>query len=211
MLPNQIRRVYWVTFPCFIKRSKHCMTNGRSSLLPLPSEATIEEKTKTCTDQRHGTYHWRHRLFKRIRIHASSQIIFSKSGEEKIGIFWMGRSHWDTDICLNFDWTLTPSLPKPVKFPGWKLHVHAFNFRSYNQSNFSTVRSMEILVRANAKKKNSLRVSNFTLLMVVVDWRHGSERVKLKTDMILVMQCAVNFELWRSCVALLVEQGTFPM
>ena len=31
-------------------------------MLPLPTEATVEEKTNACTDQRHSTYHWKSQI-----------------------------------------------------------------------------------------------------------------------------------------------------
>ena len=54
---------------------------------------------------------------------------------------------------------LTPSLPQPVQFPGWKVHAHAceqYIFRPCNKSNFSTVHLIKIHLHANVKKKTKI-------------------------------------------------------
>ena len=76
---------------------------------------------------------------------------------------------------------LTPSLPQPVKFPGWKMHVRAskqYIFRSYKiwfQCYALWWKSFHMPVRKRRQKQ--LRVLNFALLLVVLKWRHGSEVV----------------------------------
>ena len=65
---------------------------------------------------------------------------------------------------IQLNWgLLTPSLPEPVKFPGWKMHG-----RSYKQHIFqyySTCTLMKILSHASTKKKT--RVSDFALSLVI--------------------------------------------
>ena len=70
-------------------------------MLPLPTEATIEEKAtlgrsdavlRTIDD---------HKLFKKILIHASRQIIINTDGVEETGNYQMVRGHWITDIYYN--------------------------------------------------------------------------------------------------------------
>ena len=76
---------------------------------------------------------------------------------------------------------LTPSLPQPVKFPGWKMHGRAckqYIFRSCNiyfQFCEFWWRSFHMHVRKRRQK--GLRVANFALLWVVFKWPHGSEGV----------------------------------
>ena len=57
-------------------------------------------------------------------------------------------------LCLS---VLTPSLPQPVKFPGWKMHGRAgkqYIFWSYNTSTFNVYVLMKGLLHdASAKKK----------------------------------------------------------
>ena len=81
-----------------------------------------------------------------------------------------------------FNFFLTPSLPKPVRFPGWKMHRRAckqYIFRPFNnllsmctfwwKSFHNTVRK---------RKQKALRVSNLTFLLAIFKWHHGSEGVK---------------------------------
>ena len=86
--------------------------------------------------------------------------------------------NWKTAVSL---FALTPSLPKTVTFPGWKMHRRSckqYIFRSYNNllSMFTFWwKSFHNAVRK--RKQKGLRVSNFTLLLAIFKW-HGSERVK---------------------------------
>ena len=77
---------------------------------------------------------------------------------------------------------LTPSLPQPVKFPGWKMHGCACKqciFWSYNTSTFNAMRFDENLFTCQCgREKKGLRVSNFALFMVIFKWHQGSEGVK---------------------------------
>ena len=77
---------------------------------------------------------------------------------------------------------LTPSLPQPVQFPGQKMHGRAckqYTFWSYNTSAFSAMRFDENLFHLPVRKRKpeGLRVSNFTLWMVIFKWHHGSTTV----------------------------------
>ena len=79
--------------------------------------------------------------------------------------------------------SLTPSLPQPVKFPGWKMHERAcklYIFRSYNtyfQCCVSIKKSFHMPVRKRRQKE--LRVYIFALLLLVFKWHHGSEGVNV--------------------------------
>ena len=93
---------------------------------------------------------------------------------------WSGMKPLKTG-CWSYD--LTPSLPQPVKFLGWKMHRHAckqYILRSYNiyfQCCVFGWKSFHIPVWKRREKQ--LRFSNIVLLIVVFKWHHGSEGVKL--------------------------------
>ena len=70
-------------------------------MLPLLTEAIIEEKTILVqTDIIPGTVE-DHKLFNNIWIQASRHIIINTDGEEQAGKSCMIRSHWVTDISYN--------------------------------------------------------------------------------------------------------------
>ena len=69
--------------------------------------------------------------------------------------------------------TLTPSLRRPVKILGWKMHGRACNqyiSGSYNASTFNAMRS-DKNTHANAKQKTK-KVSDFALLLVAFKWEN---------------------------------------
>ena len=76
---------------------------------------------------------------------------------------------------------LTPSLPWPVKFSGWKMHGHTckqYIFHSYNiyfQCCVFQWKSFHMTVWKIRQKQ--FRVSDFALLLVIFKWHHGSEGV----------------------------------
>ena len=80
---------------------------------------------------------------------------------------------------------LTPSLPQPLKFPGWMMHGRAckrYIFRSYNiyfPVLFSTLCIlMKILSRARAKKKTKrLKGLKFRTVWVFFKWHHGTVKL----------------------------------
>ena len=83
---------------------------------------------------------------------------------------------------------LTLSLPQPVNCPGWKLHGRAWKqyiFRSYLTSNIYFQcyalwwKSFHTPVRKRRQK--GLKVLNFAHFLVVFEWHHGSEGVKITT------------------------------
>ena len=81
---------------------------------------------------------------------------------------------------------LTASLPQPVKFMGWKVHVHAckhyifWSCNIYLQCYAFWRNSLQIpMPKKKKKKKKGWRVWDFTLLLVVFKWHHGSERVNI--------------------------------
>ena len=81
--------------------------------------------------------------------------------------------------------SLTPSLPQPVKFPGWKMRGRAckpYIFRSYNTSTFSAMRldKNPFTRRCEKRMQKGVRVWDFALLWLVFKWRHGSEGVNLR-------------------------------
>ena len=83
---------------------------------------------------------------------------------------------------------LTPSLPQPVKCPGWMMHRRAckqYVFRSCSTSIFSSVRfdgdSLTCQCRGD-KNTKGLRVSNFALLLVVFKRHYGRDGVKSKAE-----------------------------
>ena len=98
--------------------------------------------------------------------------------------------------------SLTPSLPQPVKFPGWKMHGCAckqYIFQSYNiyfECYAFWWKSFHVPVW---KKKKGLRVSNFALLWVIFKWNHGSEGVKLPYVCVCVHACSQKFVLIVLC------------
>ena len=76
--------------------------------------------------------------------------------------------------------SLTPSLPQPVRFPGWKMHGRTckqYIFRSYNTSTFNAMRFDEILSHASAKKKTKrlkgfkFRTFNYRFQVTSWQWR----------------------------------------
>ena len=73
--------------------------------LPLPTDATIEQKRNTCTDRRHTTSHWRQKIIqegkKKKFIHASKHPVINTDGEEETGKSRMGRGYWDIAGNLN--------------------------------------------------------------------------------------------------------------
>ena len=88
-------------------------------------------------------------------------------------------------------YTVTPSLPQPVQFLGWKMHGHAckpYIFRSYNIyfifsgpiiSIFSAMCFNEnpLVCQCKKRKQKDLRVWDLALLWVIFKWHHGSEGV----------------------------------
>ena len=70
-------------------------------MLRVPTEATVKEKTKTCTDRRHPRTTEDHKLSKKCLIYASRHIIINAEGQEETSKFRMGKSHWVIDICYN--------------------------------------------------------------------------------------------------------------
>ena len=66
-------------------------------------------------------------------------------------------------------WSLTPSLPQPVKFPGWKMHERAceqYIFRSCNTATFNAIGFVGCPSTWNAKKKTE-RLKGFTFYIFV--------------------------------------------
>ena len=83
--------------------------------------------------------------------------------------------------CLGF---LTPSLPHPIKFPGWKMQRRAckqYIFWSYN-TYFQCYTFLWKSFHMPVRKKKGLKVSHVALLLVVFKWLHGSEEVNVRTD-----------------------------
>ena len=84
--------------------------------------------------------------------------------------------------------TLTPSLPQPVKFPGWMMNGHTckqYSFRSYNiffQCYALWWKSFHTPVPKRRQKGS--RVSNVTLVWVIFKW-HGSGGVKHEAALIV--------------------------
>ena len=84
-----------------------------------------------------------------------------------------------------FATALTPSLPQPVKFPGWKLHAYTPPNSIFDGpiTNLLSILSIltEIFSRAHGKgAKKPYWFQIWPLLLVVFQWRrgkHGSERV----------------------------------
>ena len=82
---------------------------------------------------------------------------------------------------------LTPSLPQPVKFSGERWTDVPAN-GIYSLSMLCVL--MKIPSHANVRKKTKgLRVSNFTLLMVVFKWHHGSGGVNPSDPTRLTIPC----------------------
>ena len=78
---------------------------------------------------------------------------------------------------------LTPSLPQPVKCPGWKVHndMPANSILSHPITNLLSVlcilmQSFHMLMQK--RKQKGLSVSSFTLLLVIFKWHNGRERVR---------------------------------
>ena len=63
-------------------------------MLLLPSEATTEDKTNTCPDRRHPTYHRRPQIFQKMWIHAPRTTTINTDDEEETGQSRMRRDHW---------------------------------------------------------------------------------------------------------------------
>ena len=88
---------------------------------------------------------------------------------------------------------LTPSLPQPVKFPGWQMPTYACKqhiWWSYNKSTFNTVRSDRNPFTCSCKRrKKTLIISRLVILLVVF-----SESTALKG---LIISCNV---IWASCL-----------
>ena len=92
-------------------------------------------------------------------------------------------------ISLMVSVELTPSLPQPVKFPGWMMQGRAckqYSFRSYDiyfQCYAFWWKSFYLLMpkkqkTKKQKKTNVMKISKFALLWVVFKWHHGCEGVK---------------------------------
>ena len=81
---------------------------------------------------------------------------------------------------------LTPSLPQPVEFPGWKVPAPARRqsiLRPYKKSAFKTVRfddwnSFDMLIRKR-KRKMHKDVKFRTFIGLFFNWHYGSERVNV--------------------------------
>ena len=86
--------------------------------------------------------------------------------------------------------TLTPLLPQPVKFPGWKMHVRAckqYIFRSYSiyfQCYTFWCKSFHTPFRK--RKQKGLRVSNFAFSLAIFKRHHGSEGVNNNSNLATV-------------------------
>ena len=63
-------------------------------MLLLLSEATTEDKTNTCPDRRHPTYHRRPQIFQKIWIHAPRTTTINTDDEEETGQSRIRRGHW---------------------------------------------------------------------------------------------------------------------
>ena len=75
---------------------------------------------------------------------------------------------------------LTPSLPQPVKFPGWKKHGHACKqiiFRSYNFCINAIFWWKSFHMPVRRTKQKGLRVSNFAFSLAIFKRHPGSEGV----------------------------------
>ena len=80
---------------------------------------------------------------------------------------------------------LTPSLPQPVKFPGWKMHGCAceqYMFRSYDASTFTAMTFDENPFTCHTKKEvpNPKRSQVSQWVLLVFKWHRGREGVKNK-------------------------------
>ena len=80
--------------------------------------------------------------------------------------------------------SLTPSLPQPLKLPGWNMHGRAckqYIFRFYNiyfQCCTFWCKSFDMPVRQ--RKQKSLRVSTFVFSLAIFKRHHGSEGVQMQ-------------------------------
>ena len=78
---------------------------------------------------------------------------------------------------------VTPSLPQPVKFPGCKLHERACKQYVYFQVlwhiHFQCYAfwSKSFHMPVQKRRQKGLMISNFTLLLAVFKWHHGTEGV----------------------------------
>ena len=130
-------------------------------------------------------------------------------------MFWQsGQNYFVKWLCSILWMALTPSLPQPVKFLGWKVHTYTHTYTHtharththiHRQTHAYTLYTgvsansiffhpiillfsmlyvfMKILLHANMKKKTKrLKISNFTLLLVVFKWHQSSERVNSMTS-----------------------------
>ena len=69
-------------------------------LQPLPTEATIVEKTNTCTDRRHSTYHLRPQIIEE-NLDSFVKTCHIIDGKEETGKSRMGGGHWVSDVYSN--------------------------------------------------------------------------------------------------------------
>ena len=97
-----------------------------------------------------------------------------------LNVHVLTTGHWP---CVT-DRTLTPSLPQPVTFLGWKMHRRTckqYIFRSYSTSTFYAVWFHENSFTCPCEKaeKRLNLFSNFTLLLVLFEWHHGSDGAKI--------------------------------
>ena len=77
-------------------------------MLLLPTEATVEEKTNTCMDLHHPTYHWRPHKIQMIWIYASKHIIVNTANKQWDRKILNGKGslgHWH--VCYSLAVLLT--------------------------------------------------------------------------------------------------------
>ena len=99
--PVLIHLKYWSHFSTS-KQPEHCIKTA-ALMLPLPTDATIKKKTNTCTGRRCPTYHWRHKLSKKMWIQASRHLILkltqtAKRRQKNLNGERVIRQ-WVTDTC----------------------------------------------------------------------------------------------------------------
>ena len=79
---------------------------------------------------------------------------------------------------------LTPSLPQPVEFPGWKVHGRTckqyFSGPITHLLSLSTFWCKSFHIPAQKRRQKGLRISRFALLLAIFKWHHGSEVVNGK-------------------------------
>ena len=88
---------------------------------------------------------------------------------------------------------LTPSLPEPVKFPGWKMYGRAYKqciVQSYNTCTYQcyAFRWKSFHMPVQKRRQKGWRVSDLALSLVVFKWHHGSEGVKVMLTSICTAQ-----------------------